>query len=75
MIKWGLFDTTTKGIKNYSIKRENRILKENRMPQKELYSIKDIAEMRRRKSYIDVFVGSIVATITLIISLIFININ
>ncbi|WGI36837.1 DUF3899 domain-containing protein [Mesomycoplasma lagogenitalium] len=68
VIKWGLFDIYSRGIRNWSIKRENKMRKENRLPEKELWTAQSYAQKRSQSSYFTVFVGFIFALILIIIS-------
>ncbi|MGZ9414290.1 DUF3899 domain-containing protein [Mycoplasma sp. 5370] len=72
VIKWGLFDIYSKGIKNWNIKRENKILKENQMEEKELISIEKLRQDNKEKSYLNIFIGLVCFLILFIISLPFI---
>ncbi|UWD34383.1 DUF3899 domain-containing protein [Mesomycoplasma molare] len=68
VIKFGLFDIYSRSIKNWNIKKENKILKENRMQQKELISPGKQTEIRKEQTYLNIIIGLLAFIILFIIS-------
>lgn len=68
VIKFGLFDIYSRSIKNWNIKKENKILKENRMQQKELISPGKQTDIRKEQTYLNIIIGLLAFIILFIIS-------